>query len=258
MATTDTLKVSIVQGSIIWHQPKENYDNFTKLINKTEDPDLIVLPEMWSTGFTMKTHLFAQEAEHACQHMQEWSKDKSCGVLGSIIVEEQGQCYNRSLLYDSGKLVAKYDKKHLFGFSGEDRNFRAGTDKCVVDFRHWKLCINICYDLRFPVWSRNYEDYDILIYSANWPDAREDAWLSLLKARAIENQSYVIGANCNGKDAWHNTYKGNSRIFSFDGQRLAHPVEGEAILSAELERNALLAFRQKFPFLNDRDPMQFI
>lgn len=253
----DQLKLSVVQPEIIWHQVDKNINNIETLLDRADGADLIVLPEMWSTGFTMKTHLFLDSAEKALAKMKEWSVSTQACVLGTLIVEEHGNCYNRMYVCQNGEVTAQYDKRHLFAYAGEDRHFERGDKKVIIELKGWKIRLNICYDLRFPVWARNYEDYDILVYSANWPDARELAWLSLLRARAIENQAFVIGSNCYGTDAWNNDYKGNSAVFSYDGQSLTEMSPGPAVLSAQFNYNELKAFRERFPFLKDRDPVHF-
>lgn len=213
---------------------------------------------MWSTGFTMKAHLFESSTQKALDHMKKWSLDCDAAIAGSVIVKEGDYYYNRLYVTRNGEILESYDKKHLFAYSGEDRSFKAGNEKKIIDLNGWKICLNICYDLRFPVWARNYEDYDVLIYSANWPDKRNLAWSSLLRARAIENQAYVLGVNCYGEDAWHNHYSGTSMAVSYDGELITELVKGEQIIHLDLDKNSLNEFRKAFPFLQDRDPIEFI
>ena len=253
MSKAQHLKVDILQGHIKWHDPQNNYKTFDRLVSESLNPDIILLPEMWSTGFTMKAHLFDSEIENSIELMKKWSVNKSSVVIGSVIAKEGDRYFNRLYCFEKGQYISHYDKRHLFGFSGEDISFDRGEKKVIAKLRSWDFCLNICYDLRFPAWSRNLEDYDVLIYSANWPDVRIDAWQSLLKARAIENQCFVLGANCYGEDAWHNRYSGHSRVLSYDGSALTANTPGEAVLSAQLNLEDMMAFRRKFPFLNDRD-----
>ena len=254
----ETLKASIVQAQIEWHKPEKNLQHFDELISNTKGSDLILLPEMWSTGFTMKAHLFQSYADPAVDLMKKWSNQTGAAVAGSLIVEEGGKNYNRLYFVHEGEVLDQYDKKHLFAYSGEDRSFQPGKEKKIVEFKSWKICLNICYDLRFPVWARNYEDYDLLFYSANWPDARNLAWSSLLRARAIENQSYVIGVNCCGNDAWHNSYSGHSMAINYDGSLCTEIDLGEQLITVELDRARLKKFRADFPFLQDRDPIELL
>jgi len=257
MPKKDKLDIAILQGHIEWHKPEANHAHFDKLAGSVRDADLIVLPEMWSTGFTMKARNFGQDWTASLALMKQWSRQSGSAVAGSVIVEEDGRYFNRLFFVSDGEVVDWYDKRHLFGFSGEDRSFTAGNKRIIVNYKSWKFCLNICYDLRFPVWSRNYEDYDVLLYSANWPATRIHAWNSLLEARAIENQCYVIGANCYGTDAWHNSYSGHSRVFDFAGRLISHPFEKAGVIRQSLDAEALSAFRQKFPFLRDRDQISF-
>lgn len=256
MAAKDPLKVHLVQAHIRWHKPDTNLQHFNGIMQRIGESDLIVLPEMWNTGFTMKAQLYFQYADKAIESMCDWSLKIGAAVCGSLIVRNGEDYFNRFVFVSGGIVTGSYDKRHLFAYSGEDKPFTAGTEKLIIDYRGWRICPNICYDLRFPVWSRNYEDYDILIYSANWPDTREVAWTSLLRARAIENQAYVLGVNCFGTDAWHNSYKGNSRAFAYDGEQLHVDKEGEALIPLTLEKEKLSQFRKDFPFLLQRDRVQ--
>jgi predicted amidohydrolase len=222
------------------------------------DAELIILPEMWNTGFTMKAQLYADNAEVALAKMKEWSTLSKAAMIGSIIVKENGNYYNRLYFVDGDQIISHYDKRHLFAYSGEDRSFKAGDSRCIVDFKSWRLCLNICYDLRFPVWSRNYEDYDLLIYIANWPDKRVEAWQALLKARAIENQAYCIGCNCFGEDAWHNRYGGFSQAYAYDGRMITDNINSPAVFNLVLKKEEQLSFRKSFPFLKDRDDLSAI
>jgi len=253
MKESSDITVQLLQAKIEWHKPGNNLEHFNQLISQSGPADLIVLPEMWNTGFTMKAELYHVHADEALRSMKEWSVKYSKAIAGSIIVKEANLIYNRLYFVADGSVLAQYDKRHLFAYSGEDRSFTPGGSKVIVTFKAWKFCLNICYDLRFPVWARNYEDYDVLIYSANWPDARIEAWRSLLKARAIENQSYVLGCNCFGEDAWRNSYSGHSYLYAYDGSLISEPIRNEQIFTCRLEKEKLKEFRAKFPFLAERD-----
>ncbi len=209
------LTVSIIQSTLSWENKDENLASFSdKIYAIKEATDLIVLPEMFTSGFSMKPALFAEDLEGKTLHwMQKWAEDKNCVITGSIIVKEQNKFYNRLLWVKPNGSYEHYDKRHLFRFAGEDKQYTAGNRKLIVDLHGWKLCPLICFDLRFPVWSRNREDYDCLLYVANWPEARSKAWTTLLEARAHENQCYVIGVNRIGKDGNDIPHNGCSAIY---------------------------------------------
>lgn len=248
------LKVSIIQGKPTWHEVEKNVEHYDSLMTEVKEADLIILPEMWNTGYTIHAHRYAQHATVAVEKMIAWSKKTGAHVLGSIIVEEKEKYFNRLIVVDSDGVRIQYDKKHLFAFAGEDRVFSSGSERIIYSIKDWRLCLNICYDLRFPVWCRNQDDYDVLIFSANWPDKRIDAWDALLRARAIENQAYVIGANCVGEDLWGNTYSGHSAILDPMGKKLIYDDSSEAkILSCVLSNQSLTQVREDLPFLKDKD-----
>ena len=248
------ISASIIQAQIKWHDPSHNIAHFAQLIAKVNpDTDLIILPEMWSSGFTMKAHLYHDHDLKALDAMKSWSKEKDALIIGSLIVKEQEQYFNRSYIIKDGEVAAQYDKKHLFGYAGENRFFQPGEDKVIYEYKGFRICPMICYDLRFPVWCRNIEDYDILVFSANWPDKRIEAWDSLLKSRSIENQCYVLACNCIGEDVWHNNYTGHSSAYAYDGAQLAFSENEESILTCSLDKEKMLAYREALPFLKDRD-----
>jgi len=251
-----TLKVSIVQANIKWHDPEHNLKHYNDLISSIVDADLIVLPEMWSTGYTMKAHHFHDYQNPAIDQMKSWSLAKNATVAGSLIYKEGERYFNRMYIAQGGKIECSYDKKHLFAYAGEERIFSQGEKSMRFNIKDWKVNPNICYDLRFPVWLRNHDDYDLLLVSANWPTPRITAWSTLLRARAIENQCFVIGANCVGIDAWKNNYSGCSAIIAYDGETRSELKNEEGIVSAELDRQMMLDFRKKLPFLNDKDAFE--
>lgn len=255
---TNPLHITLIQPNIVWHDTSANIELVDRLISAITASDLIILPEMWNTGFSMTPAPLATRMDGiAITAMQKWATQKSAIIGGSIIITEDGQYYNRFLLVDSEGPVASYDKKHLFTLAGEHKTYTAGQN--VVNYIHnnWKLRLNVCYDLRFPVWSRNTDQYEILIYVANWPSPRHHAWRTLLQARAIENQCYVVGCNRVGTDPNGHSYLGGSTVIDFLGKHIIEMNDQEGVQSAYIDQNALTAFRSKFDFLADRNEFQF-
>lgn len=248
------MKVALVQSDISWENPKENRRHFDMLIDSiATNVDLIVLPEMFSTGFTMNPSNVVEPMNgETVLWMKTVAMKNECAVTGSIAVCQQEKFYNRLIFVFPNGEVSFYDKRHLFSLAGEDKVYTKGIDRIIINFKGFKICPQICYDLRFPVFSRNTVDYDLLLYVANWPDLRIDAWDILLRARAVENQCFVIGVNRIGKDN-KNQYNGHSQAIDFLGNYLLKPVEREAALVVELHKNQLVSFREQFNFLSDRD-----
>lgn len=209
---------------------------------------------MFTTGFSMDAASQAEKPEgETVQWMRELAKQKNAAVCGSLIIEDDGAYYNRLFWVEPSGKLSSYNKRHLFQYAGEGDHYTAGTERIVVEYLGWRICPLICYDLRFPVWSRNRGDYDLLIYVANWPNKRRKHWNALLAARAIENQSYTVGVNVFGVDGNGHEYDGDSAIIGFDGQRLEH-LNGQAgILSATIDKESQDRYRQKLPFLKDGD-----
>lgn len=249
------MKIALIQSSLIWENPILNRDHFKEKINAiSENVDLIVLPEMFTTGFTMNPDVVAETMQgETILWLQTLAKTKSCAITGSLIITENSNFYNRLVFVFPSGQIQFYDKKHLFTLAGEDIIFTSGKDKLIIEYKGFKICPLICYDLRFPVFSRNTEDYDVLIYVANWAKPRINAWDSLLKARAIENMCYTIGVNRIGEDIHKNEYNGRSQAIDFLGNNLIEPQENEGIYITTLNKNNLLETREKFGFLNDRD-----
>ncbi len=249
------MKTALIQCPLVWENPQANRDYFSDKINAIQQKvDLIVLPEMFSTGFTMNPETVAEKMQgETVLWMQMMAQNKNCAVMGSLIIVADGKYFNRLLfVYPSGT-IQTYDKRHLFTLAGEDKLYTAGTEKLIIDYNGWKICALVCYDLRFPVFSRNVEDYDLLVYVANWPKARINAWDALLKARAIENMSYVIGVNRVGEDGNGHEYIGHSQIIDPLGNDIVKLSETEDVLVAELDKDKIHEWREKFAFLNDRD-----
>lgn len=254
------MKIALIQSSLFWENPEANRDSFEEKINGiNESVDLVVLPEMFSTGFTMNPGAVAETMQgETVLWMQSLAKAKKTAITGSVVIEESGNFYNRMLfVFPSGE-VQFYDKRHLFTLAGEDKVYTAGTQKLIVDYLGWKICPMVCYDLRFPVFSRNTENYDLLLYVASWPEKRINAWDALLKARAIENMSYTIGVNRIGVDSNGHHYSGHSQLLDCLGGYLLAPTESENVFIAELDKQKMITARQKLGFLNDRDSFKLL
>ena len=249
------MKIALIQAPLFWENPIANRKYFEKkIIAIAENVDLIVLPEMFTSGFTMNPKAVAETMQsETVLWLQAVAKSKNAAITGSLVIEENGNFYNRLVFVCPSGEIKTYDKKHLFTLLGEDKNYTPGSEKIIIEYKGFKICPLICYDLRFPVFARNTEEYDVLIYVANWPKPRINAWDALLKARAIENMCYTIGVNRIGTDQNNHDYSGRSQAIDFLGNNLIEPQEVEGIFMANLDKNALLETRQKFGFLNDRD-----
>ena len=250
------LKVAFIQSDLVWHNAEENRNNFLRKINRiSEKVDLIVLPEMFTTGFSMHPNNISESMNGETeQWMKKVAASKNTAITGSIIIKENDNYFNRLLfVYPSGKMEY-YNKRHLFSLAGEEKVYSAGTEKKIFNLKGWKICPQICYDLRFPVFARNTEDYDLLFYVANWPKQRINAWDALLEARAIENMSYVIGVNRVGKDANNYEYSRHSMAFDGLGETISNTTSfKEETIIVNLDKNKLLALRKKLNFLSDKD-----
>jgi predicted amidohydrolase len=249
------MKIALIQTHLIWENPLENRSHLAqKITSFMEDVDLIVLPEMFSTGFTMHPKSVAETMQgETIAWLQHLAKAKNAAITGSLVIKENDNYYNRLVfVFPDGKIM-HYDKRHLFGLAGENDAYTAGTQRLIVEYKGWKICPQICYDLRFPVFSRNTEQYDLLIYIANWPDKRANAWNILLQARAIENMSYVTGVNRIGTDENKNHYSGDSQVVDAMGNYLLEPHQSDGVFIVELDKKAQDANRRKFGFLNDAD-----
>jgi omega-amidase len=249
------MKITLIQTPLFWENPNKNRVYLTEKINAiSSDVDLIVLPEMFTSGFTMKPKNVAETMQgETISWLKETAKEKNCAITGSLVIEENNNYYNRLVfVFPSGE-IQTYDKRHLFTLAGEDKVYTSGKDKLIVDYKGFKICPLICYDLRFPVFSRNVEEYDILIYVASWPKPRTNAWDILLKARAVENMSYVIGVNRVGVDDNNLEYVGHSQAVDFLGNYIQEPKETEEVFMVDFDKEKLLETRSKLAFLNDRD-----
>ena len=248
------MKVTILQRDIEWANPSLNVLRAEEAINRNAGADLYVLPEMFSTGFCTQPEGIAESCD---SDTLKWMKRKSAeidaAIAGSIAVEQDGKYYNRFYFVKPDGSVTYYDKKHLFTYGGEHLRFTAGEERVVVEWRGARILLEVCYDLRFPIWARNRGDYDMILYVASWPTPRVAAWSSLLVARAIENQCYVVGVNRVGMDPACE-YCGGSVIIDPYGRTIAACADNtECEATAEVDMEALEAFREKFPVLKDAD-----
>lgn len=251
-----SLSISLVQTDTVWENIQGNLANLTSKISGIKnDIDLIILPELFSTGFTMEAEKVAETMDGAgVKWMLSTAKDKNGVVIGSLLISESNQYFNRLIVaFPDGRLL-HYDKRHLFSFAGEHKVFKAGEARMTFTYKGFNICPLICYDLRFPVWARNTENIDLLLFVANWPNARMLAWDSLLRARAIENLCYVIGVNRVGIDNNQLTYTGHSAAYDAMGATLLESEPSkEEIYTTLIKKSHIEAVRKKFSFLNDRD-----
>lgn len=255
------LSISILQPDLHWENPEENRANLGRAILSIESAtDLVVLPEMFTTGFSMNASQLAEEQEGVTlDWMREMADATSAAITGSIIVKENRNFYNRLYFVFPDGSYDWYDKKHTFTLAGEHRTYTAGQKRLIVDFHGWKICPLICYDLRFPVWARNTEDYDLLVYVANWPEKRVVAWDALLRARAIENMSYCVGVNRVGLDGNDHNYVGHSAVYNVLGDQISRvDYEKEFLETVTLSKEHISDTRRHLQFLNDRDAFNLI
>lgn len=259
------MNVTIIQTALHWEDRQKNLEHFDALVNSIKEPtDLIVLPEMFSTGFTMNPAKLADPLNGpSLQWMAKKAKEKNAVITGSVAVEDEGKYYNRLFWVEPDGKVNTYDKRHLFRMAGEDKHYAMGTKKLITKLKSWHICPQICYDLRFPVWSRNTfkvtngqptAEYDVLLYVANWPEVRSYPWKQLLIARAIENQCYVIGVNRIGEDGNNFAHSGDSMVINPRGEIISKTKPHEqSIETVTLDRTYLEDFRITFPVGLDSD-----
>lgn len=254
------MKIALIQNELIWENPTENRKLFNATINSiSESVDLIVLPEMFTSGFTMNPKKVSETMQgETISWLQHLAKARNCAITGSLVIQENTNYYNRLVfVFPSGE-IQTYDKRHLFTLAGEDKIYTSGTEKLILEYKGFRICPLICYDLRFPVFARNVEDYNVLIYVANWPKPRINAWDILMKARAVENMSYVIGVNRVGTDNNNHEYVGHSQAVDFLGNYILEPQSNKGIFIVNLAKKELLETREKLAFLNDKDEFEII
>ena len=261
----EDLKVTLVQTQLQWEDVEKNISMFDGLLNGIkEEPDLIVLPEMFSTGFTMNTSIAETMNGKSIAWLKEKAKEKNCVITGSLMIRESGKNYNRMIWMQPTGNFETYDKRHLFRMANEQNHFTAGENKLIVKIKGWNVSPLICYDLRFPVWSRNAAAsrggagwYDLLIYVANWPARRSLAWNTLVPARAVENQSYVIAVNRIGADGYNVDYSGDSSAYNPLGEKLSTIQPNESKHETiTLSWKFLQDYREKFPAMLDADDFE--
>lgn len=253
----NSLRVSLVQSVIFWEDKNRNLQHYGDLLKSLKgETDLVVLPEMFSTGFSMNSrHLVEPDNGKTVEIIKRWACDYDFAVCGSFFAIENDRLYNRGFFVTPGGDAFFYDKRHLFRMGDENKNFTPGKKQLIVSYKGWNICLIICYDLRFPVWSRNTgKAYDLLICPANWPRARKNTWDILLKARALENHCYVCGVNRVGEDDYRNHHQGDSQLIDFKGNILAScESDKEMIVTGTIYKEVLEQFREKFPVWQDAD-----
>lgn len=254
----NSLRISLLQTDIAWEDKPRNLCRLREMLETLRgQTELAILPETFSTGFSMNPISLAEPIEGETIHtLQQWAATYNIALTGSYIAcDTSSHCYNRAFFLTPEGEAYYYDKRHLFRMGHETEHYTPGNERTTISFRGWNILLQICYDLRFPVWSRNRQnEYDLLIYVANWPSSRRKVWDTLLQARAIENISYVCGVNRMGKDFHHIAHDGGSAVYSYKGTQLAAvPDNTEGIATATLDYSGLQKFRQKFPAWKDAD-----
>jgi predicted amidohydrolase len=249
------LNITLVQTALYWENPEDNLHLFTQKIDQITGPsDLILLPEMFTTGFSMKPEQFAETMDGSTlQWMKKIAKEKNAVICGSLMIKHLNTYYNRLIWMPPEGNAGFYDKRHLFALGEEADHYSGGAQKLLVELKGWKILPLICYDLRFPVWCRNTDNYDVLLFVANWPERRIQAWKTLLQARAIENQCFVLGVNRIGEDGNGVYYSGESSVMDPKGELLFQQADSEQVYTITLSYDHLYHIRKSLPFLQDRD-----
>jgi len=257
-----TLHFSLIQSSLFWEDKGANLDLLAQKIRSIEQPtEIIVLPEMFNTGFSMQPEKLAETMDGpSVDWMRRLSIEKKAIITGSLIIEESGKYYNRLIWMLPNGQLGYYDKRHLFAFAGEDQHYTAGNKRLIASVKGWKINLQICYDLRFPVWARQqiFTEYDVLLYVANWPEKRNHAWKTLLTARAIENKCFTIGVNRVGLDGNNIAHSGDSMVVGPLGEILYHCAYEEDVFHIALQKEELSNTRFKFPFWKDADAFKIL
>ena len=266
MIDVSTLQFSLIQSSLFWEDKGANLDLLAQKIRSIELPtEIIVLPEMFTTGFSMQPEKFAETMDGpSVDWMRRLSVEKKSIITGSLIIEEKGNFYNRLIWMLPNGQLGYYDKRHLFAFAGEDQYYTPGNKRLIASVKGWKINLQICYDLRFPVWARQQltedanKEYDVLLYVANWPEKRSHAWKTLLTARAIENQCFTIGVNRVGLDGNNIAHSGDSMLVGPLGEILYHCAYEEDIFHIRLQKEEVNNTRERFPFWKDADDFSIL
>lgn len=254
------MKIALFQTSLAWEDSASNR-TFIEEYFMGEDAtfDLFVLPEMFSSGFTMNPQNVAETMNgETISWMKSLALKKDCAVCGSLVILDNNNFYNRFIFVHPNGEIDYYDKRHLFSLAGEEKVYTKGTSKVIIAYKGWRICPQICYDLRFPAFSRNQENYDLLLFVANWPKVRIQAWDALLKARAIENLCYTIGVNRVGFDANNHEYNGHSQVLDELGNIVLNATDDLGVFITELDKNKMIETRQKLNFLNDKDNFELL
>lgn len=261
-----SLDLTLIQTQLHWENKEANLQMLEEKINAiSSSGQIVILPEMFNTGFSMKPEMFAEKMDGpTVQWMKRTAAAKRIILTGSLMVEQDGHYFNRLIWMLPNGQLGVYDKRHLFAYGEEDKHYTAGTGRLIASVNGWKINLMVCYDLRFPVWSRQQFDeagnfeYDVLIYVANWPERRNTAWKSLLQARAIENQCYVVGVNRVGNDGHDIYHSGDSMVIDPLGKILYHRADEEDVFSIQLDKNHLKDVREKFQFWRDADDFEIL
>lgn len=247
------INIAVVQTSLYWESVDENLKHFTDKLSVIKDCDFIILPEMFTTGFSMNPEALAEEStQKGLQWLKEMSAQCNAAIGGSLMYKEGEHYYNTFVFQEPNQSPQFYHKRHLFSPGEENKHYSQGNSKLIIDYKSWRICPQICYDLRFPVFSRNTENYDLLVYVANWPEKRNYAWQTLLKARAIENQCYVVSCNRLGTDGNGVNHVGNSGIINYMGEEIGFGNEDKTY-QFNLNKASLEQYRIEFPVLKDAD-----
>lgn len=255
----DFLRISLVQMDVVWEDPVSNRLKLEQLMDPLRGvTDLVLLPEMFSTGFSMNARALAEPMDgETVIWMKACAKKLGAALAGSLIIEENGLFYNRFLFVTPSNEIFYYDKKHLFSIGDENQYFSCGNKRTVIQYNGWRIALFVCYDLRFPVWCRSIKDADLMLFTANWPAARKNVWNTLMHARAIENQLYVAGVNRTGSDGSGIIYSGASMVIDPKGNIVSELTDcSDEILTCKLSLNELNKFREKFPVYRDEDDFE--
>lgn len=259
-----TVSFTLIQSHLAWEDPGANRRMFEQKIRSIQSTQVVLLPEMFSTGFSMRPQELAEPMDGpTVEWMKAIAAEKRIILAGSLMIEDQGKYFNRMIWMLPNGQCGYYDKRHLFAYAEEDKHYTAGNERCIASVNGWKVNLLVCYDLRFPVWSRQSPrtegfEYDVLVYVANWPERRNLAWKTLLRARAIENQCYVIGVNRVGSDGKEIVYSGDSAVIGPLGETLYEKSDEEDVFTITLDKDHLNSVREKLPFRADADDFMII